>query len=153
MSRCSNSSMLKLQSENKIKVAKKSREISRVINDDINELVERIDDYSVYNLFEPLILLSSCNFDDDHYQSCYKVITGNEPILNEMATYRRKVYHLLKDSGYDDLYVEDNIEKYTIIVISFYKNYDKVIDFLTLYNNLVFYEKSDMKVKCRHIDM
>ena len=136
-----------LKTEKEINSAKKYREAIAELNHDIKELVDIINDYSVYNLFEPLDFISLCKPSVDAYYICWQraLESGNNEL--EKSSYRRKIYYALKNSGYDDGYVEDNIEKFTDILISFYTNPENILNYLSLYNK----ENPKYKVKIRHI--
>ncbi len=137
---------LELSTEEELLLAKKNRVASRLSGDNINELVEKINDYSVYNLFEPIMLMISCN------EGCGYLGKRDEDssVLDEENICRRKVYHLLKDSGYDDFYIEDNIEKYTELLLNFYSNPDRIIKIFDLYN-IPLNNEIDKKVRIRKI--
>lgn len=139
-------SEFELCSEEELMFVKRNRIVSMISGDDINELVKIINDYSVYSLFEPIMLMPTCS---DDYNTLEKTKKNNS-ILDEENICRRKVYHFLKDSGYDDFYIEDNIEKYTKILLNFYNNPDSFFNRLDIYNSLFNYE-SDKKVKIRKV--
>ena len=136
-----------LKTEKEINLAKKYRRISKKLNHDIEKLVDVISDYSVYHLFETLNYIKLCKPSLDAYHKCWQRAVEDGNIEREKNSYRRKVYHFLKNSGYDDGYIEDNIEKFTDILISFYTNPENILNYLSLYNK----ENPKYKVKIRHI--
>ena len=133
---------LELLSEEEKLLAKRNRMASKLSGDAIYELVYKINDYSVYNLFEPIMLMVSCNDGDDFFEK----VVRDCPSLDEENMCRIKIYHLLKNSGYDDFYIEDNIEKYTEMLLNFYSNPDRIINLLNLYDEL---SKEDYKKKVK----
>ncbi|MEE3342617.1 MAG: hypothetical protein VZS44_00830 [Bacilli bacterium] len=129
-----NNRELELQSEDEKILVKMNRVASKISGDAINELVEKIDDYSVYSLFEPIILMLSCSDDYILSQKYFEKTNKDSPYLDEESLCRRKVYHVLKNSGYDDFYIEDNIEKYTEMLLNFYSNPERIINIIAMYD-------------------
>ena len=137
-----------LQSEKEKEIAINRRNTAIKLNHDIKKLVNIISDYSVYQIFEPLNFISICKPSVDVYRNCWERAIENDNLEQEKSIYRRKVYYMLKNSGYDDGYIEDNIEYFTDVLISFYTNPKIIQDYLYLYNK----EKGKKKIKTRHID-
>ena len=138
----------KLKTEKEKEIAKKERKTAMKLNHNIKELVSVINDYSVYKLFEPLNNILICTPGIDAYYKCWKRAIDNGSIDQEKSIYRRKIYHLLKNSGYDDCYVEDNIERFTEILISFYTSPQDILNYLELSGEIT----NKKKVKKRHTD-
>ena len=137
-----------LQTEKEKEIAIKRRNTAIKLNHDIKKLVNIISDYSVYQIFEPLSFISICKPSIDVYRNCWERAIENDNLEQEKSIYRRKVYYILKNSGYDDGYVEDNIENLTDVLISFYTNPKIIQNYLSLYNE----GNEKKKIKARHID-
>ncbi len=149
--------VLELQTDKEKELANIYRKISLELNDDMRNFVNNLSDYSVYNLFEPFKFIEICKPGFDVYYNRWRRVVENNKMMNEMAIYRKKVYHLLKDSGYDDGYIEDNIEKHVKVLFAFYTNPDEIIKFVSLFKefeSINNYKKfGDVKTKIKTKDI
>ncbi|MBR3162048.1 MAG: hypothetical protein IKF19_04890 [Bacilli bacterium] len=135
-----------------IESAKRYREIAVNGNYSIKEFVDVLSDFSIYYLFENMRLIICYSGVNYYRDSFYKALINDE-VDKERSKYRRKVYFLLKTSKYDDGYVEDNIEKYIDILMSFCVNFHEMYDFYFAYdgiNRLEIYSDESTKKKIRN---